>query len=84
MVIGVVSKGVDMRVNPVKGKHLTNVRRSFAEEAIHLTPHVELTLERALEVIAEDEYLEITPKSIRLRKRYLTEAQEKQARRVTK
>lgn len=74
MVIGNTSKGVDMAVNPIKGKHLTNMRMSVAEESIHLTPPRILTIESGLEIMAADEYLEITPKSIRLRKKYLTEA----------
>lgn len=72
-VIGSAAKGYDMVVNPIKGKKLTNMRASSADIAIQLTPPMELTLERGLEVIAEDEYLEITPQSIRLRKQFLTE-----------
>ncbi len=68
MVIGNVSKGIDLTVNPIKGKHLTNMRASRADEALNLTPPILLNLERGLEVMAEDEYLEITPKNIRLRK----------------
>ncbi len=68
MVIGNVSKGIDLTVNPIKGKHLTNMRASRADEALNLTPPMKLTLERGLEIMAEDEYLEITPKNIRLRK----------------
>lgn len=78
MVIGNASKGNDMWVNPVKGKKLTNVRSSNADEAIILTPPLELTLERGLEIMKEDEYLEITPKSIRLMKEYLTPTQKAQ------
>lgn len=72
-VIGNTAKGQDMTVNPIKGKHLTNMRASTSDFTIQLTPPLELTLERGLELIAEDEYLEITPKSIRLRKQFLTE-----------
>ncbi len=72
-VIGNTAKGMDMTVNPIKGKHLTNMRASSADIAIQLTPPMELTLERGLEIIAEDEYLEITPQSIRLRKQLLTD-----------
>jgi GTP-binding protein len=68
MVIGNSSKGYDMEVNPTKGKQLTNMRASGTDEAINLTPPFELTIERGLEIIAEDEYLEITPKGVRLRK----------------
>lgn len=73
MVIGNVSKGNDMNVNPIKGKHLTNMRSANADEALQLTPAIPLTLEKGLEIMAEDEYLEVTPKSVRLRKQYLTE-----------
>ena len=72
-VIGNVTKGNDMTVNPIKGKNLTNMRSSGADEALKLTPPWELTLERGLETMSEDEYLEITPTSIRLRKMLLTE-----------
>ena len=73
MVIGDVSKGNDMWVNPIKGKKLTNMRSSGADDAIALTPPVEITLERGLEIMKDDEFLEITPKNIRLRKEYLTQ-----------
>ena len=73
MVIGNVSKGNDMAVNPVKGKKLTNVRASGTDEAINITPPWEITLERGLSIMNEDEYLEVTPKNVRLRKQYLTE-----------
>ena len=68
MVIGNVSKGMDMSVNPVKGKQLTNMRSAGNDDNIYLAPPLELSLERGLEVMAEDEYLEVTPKNIRLRK----------------
>lgn len=68
MVIGNTSKGEEMTVNPTKGKQLTNMRSKSSDEAIELIPPYELTIERGLEVMAEDEYLEITPKNIRLRK----------------
>ncbi|TRZ78177.1 translational GTPase TypA [bacterium] len=73
MVIGNSSKGDDMRVNPTKGKQLSNMRSSGADEAIALTPPVVLTLEKGMSVMSEDEYLEITPNNIRLRKQFLTE-----------
>ncbi len=73
MVIGNVSKGRDMAVNPTKGKELTNMRSKGSDEAITLTPSTELTLEKGLEIMDDDEYLEITPESIRLRKQFLTE-----------
>ncbi len=81
MVIGNTSKGEEMYVNPTKGKQLTNVRASGSDEAIDLTPPLPLTIERGLEVMAEDEYLEITPKSVRLRKQYLTEVERTKAKR---
>ncbi|MDP3004008.1 MAG: translational GTPase TypA [Candidatus Azambacteria bacterium] len=68
MVIGNTAKGNDMSVNPTKGKQLTNMRSKASDEAITLTPPLELTLERGLEIINNDEYLEVAPKSIRLRK----------------
>ena len=81
MVIGNVAKGNDMAVNPIKGKQLTNVRASGSDEAIILTPPMELTLERAMGVMNDDEYLEITPKNIRLRKQQLTENDRARAKR---
>jgi GTP-binding protein len=79
MVIGDASKGDDMAVNPIKGKQLTNMRASGTDDAIQLTPPQELSIERGLEVMAEDEYLEVTPKSVRLRKQYLTEVERRRA-----
>lgn len=81
MVIGNTSKGEEMIANPTKGKNLTNVRSSGNDEAINLFPPYELTIERGLEVMAEDEYLEITPTSVRLRKQQLTESERAKARR---
>ncbi|NTV44692.1 MAG: translational GTPase TypA [Candidatus Yonathbacteria bacterium] len=80
MVIGNTSKGEEMFVNPTKGKQLTNVRASGSDEAITLVPPLELSIERGLEVMADDELLEITPKGVRLRKRYLTENDRTKAR----
>jgi len=68
-VIGNTSKGEEMYVNPTKGKQLTNMRASGTDEAMHLVPPYELTIERGLEVMGEDEYLEVTPLSVRLRKK---------------
>jgi GTP-binding protein len=62
-----------MSVNPTKGKQLTNMRASGTDEAIYLNPAFVLSIERGLEVMNGDEYLEITPKSVRIRKKYLTE-----------
>jgi len=73
MVIGNVTKGNEMAVNPIKGKQMSNMRSSGADEAIHLTPPLILSIERGLEVMNEDEYLEVTPESVRIRKQYLTE-----------
>jgi GTP-binding protein len=73
MVIGDAAKGNDLAVNPTKGKQLTNMRSSSADEAICLTPPINLTLERGMGIMGKDEYLEITPKNIRLRKQFLTE-----------
>ena len=84
MVIGNVLKGDDMSVNPTKGKQLTNMRASGTEEAIHLNPAFVLNIERGLEVMNSDEYLEITPKSVRIRKKYLTELDRVKAQRDKK
>ena len=81
MIIGNVSKGNDLAVNPIKGKQLTNMRSSGADDAILLTPPLELTLEIALSIMNDDEYLEVTPRSIRLRKQYLTELDRSRAKR---
>lgn len=81
MVIGNVAKGNDLCVNPIKGKQLTNVRASGSDEAIKLTPPIELSLETGLSIMNDDEYLEVTPKSIRLRKKYLTENERNRAKR---
>lgn len=72
MVIGNVAKGNDLEVNPIKGKQLTNMRASGSDDAINLTPPLELTIERCLGIMTDDEYMEVTPDAIRLRKKYLT------------
>jgi len=82
MVIGDTSKGDDLDVNPTKGKALSNMRSSGKDEALMLVPHYELSIERGLELMREDEYLEVTPKSVRLRKRFLTELDRAKARRT--
>jgi GTP-binding protein len=79
MVIGVHSRDNDLNVNPVKGKQLTNVRASGTDEAVRLTPPIQLTLESAIEFIDDDELVEVTPKSVRIRKRYLDETERKRA-----
>lgn len=71
MVIGNTAKGDDLAVNPTKGKQLTNVRSSGSDEAIVLTPPLEMTIERGMELMGDDELLEITPESVRLRKQQL-------------
>ena len=81
MIIGIHSRDNDLVVNPIKGKQLTNVRASGSDEAVRLVPPIQLTLESAIEFIADDELVEITPKSIRLRKRYLKEHERKRASR---
>lgn len=80
-VLGNTSKGIDMTVNPIKGKHLTNMRASGSDDSIQLTPPLEITLERGMELMREDEYLEITPKYIRLRKQILSETERIKAQR---
>ena len=81
MIIGIHSRDNDLVVNPIKGKQLTNVRASGTDEAVRLVPPVQLTLEYAVEFIADDELVEVTPKSIRLRKRFLKEHERKKASR---
>lgn len=77
MIVGLHSRDNDLAVNPTKGKQLTNVRASGTDEAINLTPPVRHTLEQALEFIEDDELVEVTPTSIRLRKKFLTENERK-------
>jgi GTP-binding protein len=79
MVIGIHARENDLVVNPIKTKQLTNIRAAGKDEAINLTPPVQLTLESAVEFIDDDELVEITPKSIRIRKRYLTEHERRRA-----
>jgi GTP-binding protein len=79
MIIGESSKSEDLNVNPTKEKKLSNVRASGSDEAINLVPVNEMTLEQALEYIADDELVEVTPKSIRLRKKILDENERKRA-----
>ena len=81
MIIGIHTRDNDLVVNPVKEKKLTNVRASGKDEHIVLTPPIQLTLEKAVEFIADDELVELTPKSIRLRKRHLKEHDRKRAAR---
>jgi GTP-binding protein len=81
MVIGIHSRDNDLVVNPIKTKQLTNIRAAGKDEAIMLTPPIPLTLEYAVEFIADDELVEITPKSIRIRKRHLVAHERKKASR---
>jgi GTP-binding protein len=81
MIIGIHSRDNDLVVNAVRGKQLTNFRVSGKEDAIKITPAIDLTLEYAVEFIEDDELVEITPKSIRLRKRHLKEHDRKRASR---
>jgi GTP-binding protein len=84
MIVGIHSRDNDLSVNPIRQKQLTNVRSSGTDEAVRLTPPIELTLERAVEFIAEDELVEITPKSIRLRKKSLKEHERRRDARGSK
>ena len=81
MVIGIHSRDNDLVVNPIKGKQLTNVRASGTDEAVRLVPPVALSLESAIEFIADDELVEITPQSLRIRKRHLKEHERRRASR---
>jgi GTP-binding protein len=83
MIIGIHSRENDLVVNPIKTKKLTNVRAAGKDDAILLTPPIQLTLEYAVEFIADDELVEITPESIRIRKRYLKETDRKRASRAS-
>ncbi|OGA45851.1 MAG: GTP-binding protein TypA [Betaproteobacteria bacterium RIFCSPLOWO2_12_FULL_62_58] len=82
IIIGIHSRDNDLVVNPIKGKQLTNVRASGTDEAVRLVPPIQITLESAIEFIADDELVEITPKSIRIRKRLLLEHDRKRTRRA--
>jgi len=81
-VIGENAKPEDLEVNPMKSKQLTNFRASGKDDAIRLTPPRRMTLEQAIAYIDEDEMVEVTPKSIRLRKRHLDPHERKKAKRV--
>lgn len=84
MVIGNTAKGEQMTVNPIKGKHLTNTRAAASDEAINLTNPQLLTIETGLEIMDKDEYLEVTPENVRLRKKHLTETDRTRAKRLKK
>ena len=81
MIVGIHSRDNDLVVNPMKAKQLTNVRASGTDEAITLVPITPQTLEQALEFIADDELVEVTPETIRVRKRFLLESDRKRASR---
>jgi GTP-binding protein len=81
MIIGIHSRDNDLVVNPIKEKKLTNVRAAGKDDALLLTPPIPLSLEYAVEFINEDELVEVTPESIRLRKRFLKEHERKRASR---
>jgi len=81
MIIGIHTRDNDLVVNPIKTKKLTNVRASGKDEAIILTPPIQLTLEYAVEFIADDELVEVTPESIRIRKRFLREHERRRSAR---
>jgi GTP-binding protein len=82
MIIGENAKTDDLEVNPMKAKQLTNIRSSGKDDAIRLTPPRKLTLEQAIAYIDDDELVEVTPKSIRLRKRHLDPHERKRASRA--
>ncbi len=82
MIVGIHSRDNDLVVNPIKTKKLTNIRAAGKDDAILLTPPIELTLEYAVEFIAEDELVEVTPAAIRIRKRFLKEQDRKRAARA--
>ncbi|MEL0027578.1 MAG: translational GTPase TypA, partial [Perlucidibaca sp.] len=79
MIIGLNARGEDMVVNPTKAKQLTNIRAAGSDENIILTPAIRFTLEQALEFIQDDELVEVTPQSVRIRKKHLTENDRKKA-----
>ena len=84
MIIGEHSRGNDLEVNPLKGKKLTNIRAAGKDEAVTLTTPVRLTLEQSIAYIDDDELVEVTPKSIRLRKRHLDPHERKREARKTR
>lgn len=83
MIIGIHSRENDLVVNPIKGKQLTNIRASGTDEAVRLVPPIQISLEYAVEFIEDDELVEITPKSIRLRKRHLSDIDRRRASRAS-
>lgn len=84
MVVGNTSKGEDMTVNPTKGKQLTNMRASGSDDAVNLTPPIKVDIERGLELVQDDEYLEVTPNHVRLRKQVLKDSERARVKRLAK
>jgi len=82
MIVGIHSRGTDLVVNPLKAKQLTNFRAAGSDENIILVPPIATTLEYALEFINDDELVEVTPRSIRIRKKFLKEHERKRASRA--
>src|ERR1051325_11620085 len=82
MIVGEHTRGNDLEVNVLKGKKLTNIRTTAKDEAVRLTPPLRMTLEKALAYIEDDELVEVTPKSIRLRKKLLDPHERKRAERT--
>src|SRR2546425_13021658 len=82
MIVGEHTRGNDLEVNVLKGKKLSNIRTHAKDEAVRLTPPIQMTLEKALAYIADDELVEVTPKAIRLRKKLLDPNERKRAERV--
>ncbi|NNF67070.1 MAG: translational GTPase TypA, partial [Gammaproteobacteria bacterium] len=81
-IVGIHSRENDLTVNPTKAKQLTNIRASGRDENVQLSPAIKMTLEQAMEFVDDDELLEVTPTSTRLRKRYLLEHERKRAARA--
>ena len=84
MIVGLNSRGEDLAVNVCKEKHLTNTRSSGADDALRLVPPIQMSLEKAIEFIQDDELVEVTPKSIRLRKKILNNKERERVARNNK
>jgi GTP-binding protein len=82
MIVGEHTRDNDLEINVLKGKQLTNIRTTAKDDAVRLTPPMKMTLEKALAYIEDDELVEVTPKSIRLRKRHLDPTERKRAEKV--
>ena len=79
MIVGLNNRQEDLDINVCKAKHLTNMRSKSSDGAVQLTPHTELSLEQCIDFLADDELLEVTPKNLRLRKRFLDPIKRKRA-----